>query len=252
MLKALRRVIGIDSGRRTRKRKHLREEIPEITELEERLIREVDEYTMTSSIRRHALIRALHYVNRKGLEGDIVECGVWRGGNIFLARRLQETSYPGQPRQYFLFDTFEGMAEPSALDVSHTGAPAREQFAERKKDGYVDWCYASLEDVQQSARRLFGNTEGMLFIKGKVEDTLRDERNLPEKIAVLRLDTDWYESTKVELEVLYPRLRPGGVLIIDDYGYWQGARKAVDEYFADRPVLLHRIDHTCRVMVKEA
>lgn len=92
----------------------------------------------------------------------------------------------------------------------------------------------------------------MHFIKGKVEDTLRDERNLPEKIAVLRLDTDWYESTKVELEVLYPRLRPGGVLIIDDYGYWQGARKAVDEYFADRPVLLHRIDHTCRVMVKEA
>jgi len=197
-------------------------------------------------------VRALHYVNQKGLPGDIVECGVWRGGNIFLARRLQETSYPQQPRRYFLFDTFEGMAEPTTLDVDHAGAPAAPHFAGKKKDDYVDWCYASLDDVQSSAKRLFGATDNMRFVKGKVEDTLADDKNLPERIAVLRLDTDWYASTAMELQTLYPRLVPGGVLIIDDYGYWQGARKAVDEYFAGVPMLLHRVDHTCRVLVKEA
>lgn len=75
----------------------------------------------------------------------------------------------------------------------------------------------------------------VILIEGDVLETLVKTQNIPGKISVLRLDTDWYESTKKELEVLYPKLAVGGVLMIDDYGYWGGAKKAVDEYFADIP-----------------
>ena len=88
------------------------------------------------------------------------------------------------------------------------------------------------------------------FIVGKVEDTLTVPANLPDKIASLRLDTDWHASTKIELAVLYPRLAAGGVLILDDYGFWTGARAAVDEYFANRPMLFVPIDKSCRVGIK--
>jgi O-methyltransferase len=84
-----------------------------------------------------------------------------------------------------------------------------------------------------------------------VEDTLPDQA--PERIALLRLDTDWYASTKHELEQLYPRLAEGGVLIVDDYGHYEGARRAVDEYFraAGEPVLLNRIDFSGRLVIKQ-
>jgi hypothetical protein len=88
-----------------------------------------------------------------------------------------------------------------------------------------------------------------VFRQGMVEDTLKNEP-LPERIAILRLDTDFYESTKIELELLYPRLAPGGVLIVDDYGLWQGSKKAVDEYFGDKPPLLMPIDYTARYAIK--
>jgi predicted O-methyltransferase YrrM len=89
------------------------------------------------------------------------------------------------------------------------------------------------------------------FVEGDVVQSLKIESNLPESISVLRLDTDWYESTRAELEVLYPRLSPGGVLIIDDYGHWGGAKKAVDEYFRGRPKpLLQYTDYTGRMGVK--
>jgi O-methyltransferase len=85
---------------------------------------------------------------------------------------------------------------------------------------------------------------------GKVEDTF--PKDTPDKIAILRLDTDWYESTRHELIHLYPKLSIGGVLIIDDYGHWEGARKAVDEYINDNTlrILLNRIDYTGRIAVK--
>jgi O-methyltransferase len=92
--------------------------------------------------------------------------------------------------------------------------------------------------------------EQIHFVEGPVEETVPG--SAPAELALLRLDTDWYESTKHELEHLYPRLARGGVLILDDYGYWQGARRAVDEYLAglDSPLLLNRIDHTARIALK--
>ena len=94
-------------------------------------------------------------------------------------------------------------------------------------------------------------SKNVKLIQGDVAETLLESKNLPEKIAILRLDTDWYESTRIELERLYPLLEPGGVLIIDDYGHFDGARKAVDEYFkAERP-WMHYVDYTCRLILKK-
>jgi len=108
-------------------------------------------------------------------------------------------------------------------------------------------CYSPLEEVKRNMEATGYPPAQISYIKGKVEDTLPAEA--PAQIAVLRLDTDWYESTRHELVHLYPRLSPGGVLIIDDYGYWTGARKAVDEYFRDS-LFLGRIDDTGRIAIK--
>jgi hypothetical protein len=90
----------------------------------------------------------------------------------------------------------------------------------------------------------------LVFVKGRVEDTLPG--SAPAAVALLRLDTDWYQSTRHELEHLYPRLAAGGVLVLDDYGSFEGARKAVDEYFAEYDIgpYLHRVDSTGRIAVK--
>jgi len=157
------------------------------------------------------------------------------------------------PRNVWLFDTFTGMTKPTSHDkFAQSNEPASSKYNASLRDDFVDWCYASLGDVQLNALELFGSLDGFIFIQGDVTETLGIPSNLPESISVLRLDTDWYESTKKELQILYPRLGVGGVLIIDDYGYWEGARLAVDEYFADlssRPLLVP-VDDTGRIALK--
>jgi hypothetical protein len=199
--------------------------------------------TMASPSRLVATIAACKYALT--LEGDFVECGVWRGGNSIAARLIFDEARSG--KLVWLFDTFAGMTAPTAEDTtSFSEKPAAETFRERQADDHNEWCYASLEDVQ---RNFPTSLERVRFVKGDVIETLKGE--LPEKIAVLRLDTDFYESTKAELEALYPRLVKGGVLIIDDYGHWDGARRAVDEYFANVPrPFFHASDYTGRIGVK--
>ena len=96
-----------------------------------------------------------------------------------------------------------------------------------------------------------GSVTNSNTINKSSKNTLRNKKKLPKKISILRLDTDFYESTKIELEVLFPRLVKGGVLIIDDYGFWKGAKKAVDEYFCDYRQFFHYIDHSCRLLIKK-
>ena len=152
-------------------------------------------------------------------------------------------------RHLYLYDTFEGMSEPTEADRSHTGESAQAQLA-RTARGEGVWCEAGLEDVQANLAATGYPAERIHFVRGKVEDTIPG--TVPEKIALLRLDTDWYESTRHELQHLYPRLSRFGPLIIDDYGHWQGARRAVDEYFAGRGPdhYLHRVDYTARMLIK--
>lgn len=208
-------------------------------------------YSMGSRERLAAVAQSVRYVERAGISGAIVECGVWRGGAMMVAA-LTLKSLGTLNRDLYLFDTFEGMTEPSGEDERWSGQRAQGEFARRlRKDGRgSDWCRATLDDVSRNMATTDYPSAFVHYRKGPVEQTLPAEA--PERIAVLRLDTDWYESTRHELIHLYPRLEPGGLLIIDDYGTWLGARKAVDEYFAGRHEVpyLARIDHTCRLLVK--
>jgi O-methyltransferase len=154
-------------------------------------------------------------------------------------------------RSLYLFDTFEGMAPPTDKDVDIAGVTAERLLAQSDKmKAESVWCCASLELVQSVVNSVGYPSEKIHFVKGMVEQTI--PLSAPYKIELLRLDTDWYESTKHELEYLFPRLVKGGVLIIDDYGHWEGARKAVDEYLENNNVkiLLNRIDYTGRIAVK--
>jgi len=209
----------------------------------------VQPYTMTSPERIVAFVEAVKYVSRRRLPGAIVECGVWRGGSMMAAARtLQELG--DTDRDLYLFDTFEGMSAPSDLDVDLAGRRAANVLAKssRTDDGY--WCYASLEDVKQAVGGVGYPAARVHYVRGKVEETV--PVHAPAEIAILRLDTDWYESTRHELQHLYPRLASGGVLIIDDYGHWKGARQATDEFMEATPDfgLLTRIDYTGRLAIK--
>ena len=211
--------------------------------------------SMVSAERLFATLLACRHVVARGIPGDFVECGVWRGGNSLIAADVfSRLGDPARPvRHVRLFDTFAGMTAPTEHDFGNVdGVAARAKFDAHQRDTHNEWCYASLEDVRNnfSAAGLIG--DHVHFVKGDVCATLADPANLPDAIAVLRLDTDWYESTKAELEVLWPRLQPGGILMIDDYGHWGGARKAVDEFFATRPrPFFGYIDATGRIAVKE-
>jgi hypothetical protein len=185
-------------------------------------------FTMTPPEVTLNAIRAAQYVAENNIPGVVVECGVWRGGvSMAMASRLSLT---GQFKDFYLYDTFDGMSDPTENDISPKGQRADLLLKNlpKNEENHI-WAFAPIEKVRRNVESLGYPAEKIKFIKGKVEDTI--PQTIPDQIALLRLDTDWYESTKHELIHLYPLLAPGGVLILDDYGYWAGARKAVDEFF---------------------
>lgn len=200
-------------------------------------------FSATSPERMYAIWQAVRYVDARSIDGDLVECGVWRGGSAMLmAYTLIQLG--DSRREILLYDTFAGMTAPSPRDGLIFASWS--QLAHRREHPVV--AYASRQEVERHLATT--GFDRFRLIEGPVEATLPSEA--PEKIAVLRLDTDWYESTKHELETLWPRLELGGVLLIDDYGHWEGARAAVDEFFADRDdaPLLARTDYTGRIAIK--
>jgi O-methyltransferase len=182
---------------------------------------EIKKFTMTDKKRVNALINTIEYTIENGLEGDFVECGVWKGGNIMVMIKVLQ--HLGVERKIWLYDTFEGMSEPTDEDM-HEGKTAQELM---EKNSFIK-CIAAIDKVKRNIETLNYSGE-LVYVKGKVEDTIPEQ--MPEKIALLRLDTDWYESTKHELIHLYPSLSETGVMIVDDYNFWDGATIAVDEYF---------------------
>jgi O-methyltransferase len=211
---------------------------------------------MAGRERHVALLRAVEYLERRSVPGAFAECGVWRGGSV-LVMILKLLDLGVTERDIFLYDTFEGMTEPTAHDTSAFATPALEEWEAARESGRRAWTDLFGEDrfgfeqVQDLLVRTGYPKERLHFVAGRVEDTI--PAAAPDSLALLRLDTDWYESTRHELEHLYPRLSPAGVLIIDDYGHWEGCRRAVDEYFASGdvpPLLLNRVDYTCVLAVK--
>jgi hypothetical protein len=195
------------------------------------IIARVRPRTMTQHAKLRALVDATRYVVHERIPGDIVECGVWRGGSM-QAVALTLLEQGDTDRELHLFDTFEGMPPPTEQDSRTTEGetvPATDLLAESDKDSRM-WGIADLDDVEQGMAETEYPADKVHFHPGLVEDTTPGQA--PERIALLRLDTDWYASTLHELEVLYDRLSPGGVLIIDDYDDWDGARKATDEWLA--------------------
>jgi O-methyltransferase len=170
---------------------------------------------------------ACKHVMDCNIPGDFVECEVMRGGHAIIAAvtfNLYKLT-----RKVYLFDTYAGMTTPIEKDKdAATNTLAMSTFNELQRDSHNDWCYASLDDVKANFCNAGLLDDNIIFIQGDIAVTLEVPNNLPERIVALRLDTDRYDSTKKELQILYPRLSVGGVLIIDDYGYWAGAREAVD------------------------
>ena len=206
-------------------------------------------FSMSGHQRMFLLSQAVLNAKNNNLEGDFVECGVWEGGNILLYKFLND--FYNLNKSIFAYDTFEGMTSPEDIDIDLKGNYAYKLLQVNKKSENIKniHCVAKIDTVKKNILR-YSNIENISFNIGPVEKTLLLENNLPKKISVLRLDTDWYASTKVELEILYPRLVHGGVLIIDDYGHWKGSQKATDEFFVNKKKWLHVCDYSCRYLIK--
>lgn len=245
-IKRLTAAIGIK-----RKRERAVRLPPDFDEQTTRIFNTVNPYTMTSPERIAALVEAVRYVVANDIPGDFVECGVWRGGSS-MAAALALKELGDESRELFLYDTYEGMSAPTDEDVDVAGQPAAKKFSARQlTDDSSEWCRSPIDDVHRNLESTGYPLDKVHFVKGKVQDTIPGK--MPSGgVAILRLDTDWYESTRHELQHLYPRLVNNGVLILDDYGYWQGARKAVDEYFAAHAIrpLMGRVDFAGRVILK--
>ena len=197
------------------------------------------QYSLLSEERLRANIAAVSYVNREGIPGDIVEAGVWKGGSM-LAMMLAHDESP-VPRMFHLYDTFVGMTEPTDNDADFNGVSAELMMLHNPDFR----CISSLEDVKGNIARHTG------IVPQYHEGDILLNTFVPKEIAVLRLDTDWYESTKHELDTFYDSVVPGGVVIIDDYGHWKGCKKAVDEFLEVHPeIVLQEIDYTGRWFYK--
>lgn len=203
----------------------------------------VEPYTLTRPERIGALRAAVHHVVDAGVPGAFVECGVWKGGSM-MAVALSLLEKGVTDRDLYLFDTYGPIPAPTDVDVDVHGADA--------VHGWTAYMQAQpFTPVEEVRRNLAGTSYPMdrvHTVAGLVEDTLPDQG--PTQVALLRLDTDYYASTRHELEALWPRVPSGGFLLVDDYGHFAGARQAVDEFFADAPPFLHRVDYTCRLVVK--
>jgi|LakMenE01Jun11ns_1017448.scaffolds.fasta_scaffold9741419_1 hypothetical protein len=214
---------------------------------ESQIFLECRDRTMTSPNSISNLISAVDYLDAEKIEGAFVECGVWRGGST-LAFCLATLSMDLSRREVFLYDTFEGFTETSSEDFQITdGRSASDLFNIDKN--YI--CSASLRDVKDGIEKSGYPSHLINYVVGDVLQTI--PKTLPKSIALLRLDTDYFDSTLHELQHLFPLVSSGGVVIIDDYDHWNGSRKACDEYFKSKNenVLLMRME-SGRMFVKKS
>ena len=180
-----------------------------------------------------------HIVNNN-IEGDIVECGVWKGGSVAaMVHRLCD--HVDTSRNIYLFDTFAGMTEPTDVDVKvNSTTPAKIKFDELQQEDHNEWCFAGLSTVKRTMESVPYPNDKIKYVVGDVLATTVAE-DIP-NIAILRIDVDFYEGTKACLEALYPHVVSGGIIILDDYGIWNGAKQAVDE-FIDESITLQQVRH---------
>jgi O-methyltransferase len=206
-------------------------------------------FTMTSMARGYALFKAAEYITRTGVNGELVECGVWKGGSA-MVMAMAMRHFGDSSRTLHLFDTFAGMTSPGGFDRSAaSGQLVFDRWnLNRRDDGENNWARVTVDEVKTNLALTGYPQDKIVLHVGDVAETLPSV-SLP-AIAMLRLDTDFYESTKIELDHLYPNVARGGFVIVDDYGHFLGARKAVDEYLKSTASVpfLHRLDYTGRLI----
>ncbi len=218
--------------------------VAEIHENELQILNEISAYALSSRANQWSIIQSLKYIKNKNIDGDIVECGVYKGGSLLLILKILKIL--NLDKKVYGYDTFElGFDKLSDKDTDIKGKKIEKlQF---------DKNFFPTKNQVIDTLLKFNIDESLMpnLIEGKTQDSLCLSENVPSQISFLRLDTDIYEPTIDQLNKLYPRLSKGGILHIDDYGHCPGVKKAVDEYFFNKKIWLHRIDYTCRLLIKD-
>jgi hypothetical protein len=201
-----------------------------------RMLRQVQPYSMMGYARLKGIHNGVQSVFARSIDGDLVECGTARGGCAALMRLTAKRCR--DDRTLWVYDTFEGLPRPTDDNPDCELALTREKT-----------CLGEFDEVEALFKSL-DVLDGRHMIKGLFQDTLPE--TTPDRIALLHLDGDWYESTHVCLDHLYDKVSTGGVIQIDDYGHWAGARKALHEFFDERgiEVDLKYLDYSGRQFVK--
>lgn len=190
------------------------------SEPSDKVIRKIREYTLLDVDRLRNIGRLSQYLNQQKIVGDFVECGVFNGGSAALL-----STYLREERHLWLYDSFEGMPETSELDGE-----------EAKK--WVRTCLGSIAVVQEAMNLVSTRPEKYTIKKGWFQDTFSEE--IPDRVALLHCDADWYESVLLVLRVFYPRIPEGGCIILDDFGHWEGCREAFYDFcreYHEKPLL---------------
>lgn len=199
-------------------------------------------YTLTSPERIASVVAAVDHIVLNDVPGAIVECGVWRGGSTMAAAlRLQQL---GADRDLWLYDTFEGSPRPGDEEVDVFGRRAVDLYEGAGAEGLYR---AGIDDVRANLASTGYPEDRFVLVQGLVQNTI--PQCVPDRIANLRLDTDFYDSTIHELRHLEPRVEDRGIVIIDDWGHFSGSRKASEEYFQGRGLFPARIDYSGRLFV---
>lgn len=226
--------------------------LKELSKKEKQNVKKILNLTMVSNDNLIFLVSAINYVKKNKIKGDYVETGIWRGGLSILSY-LTFKNKTSEKMKFFLFDTFEGMPKPSKYDKKINKNLSQVFDKWKKKTKTLEgWNFSSINEVQNNIIKFCGkkSLDNFKFIKGKVENTLKIKKNLPKKICLLRLDTDFYNSTKSELDNLFKLVSKGGIIIFDDYSNWLGSKKAIDEFLKNKKYLLCKIDKNSRFIIK--
>lgn len=231
---------------------------------EEEALEQIDiirKNTMLPSIRLISLYQQVVFCEKNETDGCFVECGTWKGGAVGLMA-LGNQNYGKKRRHIHLFDAFQDICEPDETMDGEKAIKETKKWSSGKKSGKLrplTGFYDSIggpgtleENIILLEQTIGYDPQYIHYHEGWFQDTLPNDAGEISDIAILRLDGDWYESTKICLDFLYDKVVSGGFVIVDDYGHYEGCKKAIDEFIQKNnlKVFLNHIDYTCIYWIK--